>query len=107
MIPSDDRGFTLGDGLFETVLAEAGVLAGPEAHLDRLAAGCAVIGLPSPDRDEALRVAVSVHPSYLEAAFGAIEQRHGSLDAYLEETLGLDAALRTRVREKVLEKVPA
>jgi branched-chain amino acid aminotransferase/4-amino-4-deoxychorismate lyase len=56
VIPSDDRGFTLGDGLFETVLAEAGVLAGPEAHLDRLAAGCAVIGLPSPDRDEALRL---------------------------------------------------
>jgi branched-chain amino acid aminotransferase/4-amino-4-deoxychorismate lyase len=56
VIPPDDRGFTLGDGLFETVLAEAGVLARPEAHLDRLAAGCAAIGLPSPDRGEMLRL---------------------------------------------------
>jgi protein tyrosine/serine phosphatase len=52
--------------------------------------------------DEALRIAVSVHPSYLEAAFGAIEERQGSLDAYLEEILGLDPALRAQVREKVL-----
>jgi branched-chain amino acid aminotransferase/4-amino-4-deoxychorismate lyase len=54
-IPSDDRGFTLGDGLFETVLAEAGRLVRLDAHLDRLAAGCAVLGLPAPDRTEAER----------------------------------------------------
>jgi protein tyrosine/serine phosphatase len=52
--------------------------------------------------DEALRVAVSVHPAYLETAFAAIEREQGSIDAYLEETLGLDPALRARVREKVL-----
>ena len=35
MIPSDDRGFTLGDGLFETVLARAGELVALEwAHID-------------------------------------------------------------------------
>ncbi|MDB5441863.1 MAG: 4-amino-4-deoxychorismate lyase [Phenylobacterium sp.] len=50
MIDPGDRGFTLGDGLFETVLAEAGALRELAAHLDRMTAGCAVLGLPGPDR---------------------------------------------------------
>lgn len=52
-IPPDDRGFTLGDGLFETVLAVGGELRRADAHLDRLAAGCAELGLPEPDRAHA------------------------------------------------------
>ncbi|THD77900.1 MAG: 4-amino-4-deoxychorismate lyase [Phenylobacterium sp.] len=50
MIPPGDRGLTLGDGLFETVLAEAGGLVDLAAHLDRLIAGCDVLGLPPPNR---------------------------------------------------------
>jgi branched-subunit amino acid aminotransferase/4-amino-4-deoxychorismate lyase len=49
-VPADDRGLTLGVGLFETVLALGGRLAHWEAHLDRLARGCAALGLPAPDR---------------------------------------------------------
>lgn len=49
MIAPDDRGFTLGDGLFETVLAEAGELRDLDAHLQRMMAGCAALGLPPPD----------------------------------------------------------
>ena len=45
-VPLDDRGLLLGDGLFETVLAQDGGLIRLEAHLDRMAAGCAVLGLP-------------------------------------------------------------
>jgi branched-chain amino acid aminotransferase/4-amino-4-deoxychorismate lyase len=56
MIAPDDRGFTLGDGLFETVLAEAGAMACLDAHIDRMTAGCAVLGLPPPDRTEAERL---------------------------------------------------
>lgn len=56
MIPFDDRGLLLGDGLFETLLAKDGVLVDLEAHLDRLAAGCASLGLPTPDRLEAERL---------------------------------------------------
>ena len=52
-ILADDRGFTLGDGLFETVLALDGELRHLDAHLDRLAAGCGVLGLPAPDRAHA------------------------------------------------------
>jgi branched-chain amino acid aminotransferase/4-amino-4-deoxychorismate lyase len=48
-VPADDRGFTLGDGLFETVLAEAGAMPRLAAHVARLSAGCAVIGLPAPE----------------------------------------------------------
>jgi aminodeoxychorismate lyase len=48
-VPLDDRGLLLGDGLFETVLARAGELVALEAHLERMAAGCAVLGLAPPD----------------------------------------------------------
>jgi len=55
-IPDDDRGLTLGDGLFETLLAKGGELVAAEAHLDRLAAGCSTLGLPAPDRGLARRL---------------------------------------------------
>lgn len=48
-IPQDDRGLLLGDGLFETILAKAGTLVQWDRHMDRLARGCAALGLPPPD----------------------------------------------------------
>ena len=53
-LPLSDRGLLLGDGLFETLLALDGVLQGPQAHLARMARGCAVLGLPLPNSDTAL-----------------------------------------------------
>jgi branched-chain amino acid aminotransferase/4-amino-4-deoxychorismate lyase len=55
VIEPTDRGLTLGDGLFETVLAEDGAIKRLPAHLDRLAQGCRVLGLPAPDSGEAER----------------------------------------------------
>jgi protein tyrosine/serine phosphatase len=52
--------------------------------------------------DEALRVAVGVSPEYLETAFQVIRERHGSIDRYLAEALGVDAALRARIHERLL-----
>jgi protein tyrosine/serine phosphatase len=52
--------------------------------------------------DDALRVAVSVHSSYLEAAFAVITEAHGSIDGYLEEVLGVGPALREQIHERVL-----
>ncbi|MBU1378482.1 MAG: aminotransferase class IV [Alphaproteobacteria bacterium] len=49
-IPLDDRGFTLGHGLFETVLWADGVLAHWEAHVERLDRGCRALRLPLPER---------------------------------------------------------
>ena len=48
-IGPDDRGFTLGDGLFETVLADRGRLVLWDQHLQRLCGACDVLGLPGPD----------------------------------------------------------
>ncbi len=49
MIPDDDRGLLLGDGLFETILAEGGRLQRLERHLGRLTRACAVLGLVAPE----------------------------------------------------------
>lgn len=46
-----DRGFTLADGLFETLAVRDGRILRLDAHLDRLARGAAVLGLPLPARD--------------------------------------------------------
>lgn len=53
----DDRGFTLGHGLFETVLWAQGRLEHWDAHLDRLARSCPVLGLRAPDRGAVLAAA--------------------------------------------------
>ena len=55
-VPLDDRGLTLGDGLFETLLARDGNLVAFEAHLRRMSQGCAVLGLPPPDAALARRL---------------------------------------------------
>ena len=43
-----DRGFTLADGLFETMRMSNGVVFRLDAHLDRLCAGARVLGIPIP-----------------------------------------------------------
>jgi len=43
-----DRGFTLGDGLFETMRAQEGVIFRLDAHLDRLCAGARLLDIPLP-----------------------------------------------------------
>jgi len=48
MVPLDDRGLRYGDGLFETIRIDAGRPVWWEAHLERLARGCAVLGLDMP-----------------------------------------------------------
>lgn len=47
-----DRGYTLGDGLFETMRARDGALLWINRHLARMRAGAAVLGLPLPADDE-------------------------------------------------------
>jgi len=53
--------------------------------------------------DEAgLRVAVSVNAAYLETAFSVIREAHGSIDGYLTQALGVDAALRDQLQARLL-----
>lgn len=55
----------------------------------------------APD-DAAVRAAMGVEANYLETAFDAIEDRHGSVDAYLSEALGVDTARRARFEQRFL-----
>jgi len=56
-VPTDDRGLTLGDGLFETLLVERGRLQFWDAHLARLLAGCVTLGIPDPSAANLLTAA--------------------------------------------------
>lgn len=53
MMPFDDRGLLLGDGLFETILAKDGELVLFDEHIERMQRGCVALGLPAPEADEA------------------------------------------------------
>jgi len=55
----------------------------------------------APD-EAAVRVALSADVAYLEAAFAAMAATHGSIDGYVEEVLGVDAALRARILDRIL-----
>jgi len=44
---------------------------------------------------------LGVEPVYLETALAEIAARHGSIDGYLEQVLGVDAALRDRIGERL------
>ena len=51
--------------------------------------------------EAAVRAFMGVHPAWLEAAFVAIGERHGGLDAYLEQALGVDAPTRERIHHNL------
>lgn len=53
--------------------------------------------------DETIRALMGVDADYLNAAFAATEARHGDIDAYLADVLGVDAARRVALRELYLE----
>lgn len=70
----------------------------------RIAAGAETIKVITGAMDEeVLRVLMGVEAEYLEGAFAMIEERHGSLDAYLAEVLGADDDLRARLRDALVE----
>jgi protein-tyrosine phosphatase len=52
--------------------------------------------------DEAMFTAMRVEAEYLEVAFRVIGERYGSLDGYLEQALGVDAAMRQALLERVM-----
>lgn len=54
-------------------------------------------------RPEMMQVMLLVDASYLEAAFAAIERDHGSVEGYLEQSLGVDRAAREYLRERFTE----
>lgn len=51
---------------------------------------------------EAIRNLMGVLPEYIETYVAEIERDHGSLDAYLAQTLGVDEARKARLRARFL-----
>lgn len=52
---------------------------------------------------EAIMTALGVEAQYLQTAFAAIHAQHGTLDAYLEDVLGVDAARREAIAHRILD----
>lgn len=92
-----DRGFQLGDGLYETARARRGVVIELDEHLERLRQGCAALGLNLPISDDQLVVGIAE----LLAAEGL--DRAGSVGEPSGGPVG-DAALRVTVTRGPLER---
>jgi branched-chain amino acid aminotransferase len=58
-IDPTDRGFTLGDGLFETIAAEAGRPRHLDRHLARLRAGAEALAIPFRPSDDVIDRAIA------------------------------------------------
>ncbi len=50
-----------------------------------------------PAAHDAVVAFLGVEPVYLETALDEVAARHGSIDRYLEQALGVDAAVRDRI----------
>jgi branched-chain amino acid aminotransferase len=90
-----DRGFQLGDGLFETARARRGVVIELDEHLDRLRAGCLALGLNLPVSDDQIAGGI--------AQLLAAEDLAGHGEAAGTGPVG-DAAVRITVSRGPLER---
>lgn len=70
----------------------------------RIAAGAAMMreGRGRQLSEETVRTLMGVHPSYLDAAFEAARARYGSLDAYMEEALGVTPERREAIKTRLV-----
>lgn len=72
-----------------------------EARLPRIRAGMEKrVGKPL--STDVLRPMLGVHVDYLREAFDAIAAKHGSIDAYLTQVLGVGVKERAALREQLL-----
>ncbi len=52
--------------------------------------------------EDARRNLMGVLPEYIETYFSELKRSHGSIDAYLEQTLNVDDARKARLKERLL-----
>ena len=52
---------------------------------------------------EVFRPFLGVRLRYLDTAFNVIQDRHGSIDAYLADVLGVDEALQEKLRARLID----
>lgn len=53
--------------------------------------------------DEAMRVVLGVEPLFLDTAFAAIRERHGSIEAYAETALGAGPAVVAAIEARLVD----
>ena len=72
---------------------------------ERVAQGAAVIRARygKDIGDNAVRTLMMVNPAYLDAAFTAIRERHGSLAQYAEDVLGMTPEMREGMQDRLVE----
>lgn len=71
---------------------------------ERIAHGMELLGDKYGAIDEAtVRVLMGVEPAYLEAARQSLKARFGSTDAYLEQVLSVDGAMRERLKAQLVD----
>jgi protein tyrosine/serine phosphatase len=56
-----------------------------------------------PVSDDAIRVILGVVPAFLQESFAAMRERHGSLDGYLADAIGVTAAQRDAIAVRLTE----
>ncbi|NJS13716.1 MAG: tyrosine-protein phosphatase, partial [Sphingopyxis sp.] len=54
-------------------------------------------------KDDAIRTLMMVGPAYLDAAFAAIRERHGTLAQYAEDVLGMTPEMQDGLRDRLVE----
>jgi protein tyrosine/serine phosphatase len=70
----------------------------------RIAAGARTVrGMSRDIPDDVIRVIMGVEAEYIETALASMVEQHGSTDAYLEQVLGVDAAMRDRLIAQLVE----
>lgn len=70
----------------------------------RIAAGAeAIRAMARGLGEDVVRVVMGVEAEYLENAFATVAERHGSLEGYMAEVLGVDDALRARLADALVE----
>ncbi|SNT62229.1 protein-tyrosine phosphatase [Asanoa hainanensis] len=52
---------------------------------------------------DAIRPVLEARETYLDAAYDEVTRRHGDMDTYLRDALGIDDALRTDLRDRLLD----
>ena len=90
-----DRGFTLGDGVFETIRADGGIAAQIARHLARLRLGAAVLGIEVPFPDLVLADAVAAVAGGVDCAVRVTLTRGKMARGVLPATGGVPTLLIT------------
>ena len=76
----------------------------PRSDMDRaIAPGEKERAMSSRFTPDAIEVLMASNADYLASAFKAIEEDHGSVDAYIRDGLGLDGGTIDQLRERLLE----